>query len=213
VGATYEVEAKPSNLALGFGAEAEPSENPVLTECCEQPTDLCLAICLCIRVRIRYWVSHIGVRIGIISAVVITWFLWFFGLFGRFFGNFLNVPSGRIGYTPPRRDRWTLGWWRGVSRRCDVWVWGQIGITKSERRVFRYGRSTPGPSGLDHRSDPTCFCPGIGTCGWHGTTERVSSDILLEPVRADSPGPKWTEARKVGLWLQLMCCACSVIQP
>jgi hypothetical protein len=31
VGATYEVEAKPSNPALGFGAEAEPFENPVLT--------------------------------------------------------------------------------------------------------------------------------------------------------------------------------------
>jgi hypothetical protein len=31
VGATYEVEAKPSDPALSFGAEAEPSENPVLT--------------------------------------------------------------------------------------------------------------------------------------------------------------------------------------
>jgi hypothetical protein len=31
VGATYEVEAKPSDPALGFGDEAEPFENPVLT--------------------------------------------------------------------------------------------------------------------------------------------------------------------------------------
>jgi hypothetical protein len=31
VGATYEVEAKPSDPALGFGAEAEPFMNPVLT--------------------------------------------------------------------------------------------------------------------------------------------------------------------------------------
>jgi hypothetical protein len=31
VGATYEVEAKPSDPALGFGAEAEPFKNPVLT--------------------------------------------------------------------------------------------------------------------------------------------------------------------------------------
>jgi hypothetical protein len=31
VGATYKVEAKPSNLALGFGAEAKPFANPVLT--------------------------------------------------------------------------------------------------------------------------------------------------------------------------------------
>jgi hypothetical protein len=77
-------------------------------ECHEQPTDLCLAICLCIRVGIRYWVSHIGVGLGIririgigigviVTSAVITWILWFFGLFGRFLGNFLNVPSGRIG--------------------------------------------------------------------------------------------------------------------
>jgi hypothetical protein len=34
VGATYEVEAKPSDPALGFGAKAkaEPFENPVLTD-------------------------------------------------------------------------------------------------------------------------------------------------------------------------------------
>jgi hypothetical protein len=32
VGATYEVDAKPSDPALSFGAEAEPSKNPVLTE-------------------------------------------------------------------------------------------------------------------------------------------------------------------------------------
>jgi hypothetical protein len=31
VGAIYEVEAKPSDPALGFGAEAEPFENPVVT--------------------------------------------------------------------------------------------------------------------------------------------------------------------------------------
>jgi hypothetical protein len=31
VGATYKVEAKPSDPALGFGAEAEPFANPVLT--------------------------------------------------------------------------------------------------------------------------------------------------------------------------------------
>jgi hypothetical protein len=36
---------------------------------------------------------------------------------------------------------------------------------------------------------------------------------LLEPVRAGSLGPNWTEAWVVGLWLQLMCCARSVIQP
>jgi hypothetical protein len=48
-------------------------------ECREQPTNLCLAVCLCIRVGIRYWVTLIGVRIGIIvasaviSAAVITW--------------------------------------------------------------------------------------------------------------------------------------------
>jgi hypothetical protein len=34
VGATYEVEAKPSDPALDFGAEAEPFENPVLTGVC-----------------------------------------------------------------------------------------------------------------------------------------------------------------------------------
>jgi hypothetical protein len=33
VGATYKVEAKPSDPALGFGAEAEPFANPVLTLC------------------------------------------------------------------------------------------------------------------------------------------------------------------------------------
>jgi hypothetical protein len=32
VGTTYEVEAKPSDLALGFVAEAEPFENLVLTD-------------------------------------------------------------------------------------------------------------------------------------------------------------------------------------
>jgi hypothetical protein len=31
VGATYEVEVKPSDPTLGFGAEAEPFENPFLT--------------------------------------------------------------------------------------------------------------------------------------------------------------------------------------
>jgi hypothetical protein len=31
VGATYEVEAKPSDPALSFGADAEPFANPVLT--------------------------------------------------------------------------------------------------------------------------------------------------------------------------------------
>jgi hypothetical protein len=31
MGTTYEVEAKPSDLALGFSAEAEPFANPVLT--------------------------------------------------------------------------------------------------------------------------------------------------------------------------------------
>ena len=31
MGATYKVEAKPSDPALGFGAEAEPFANPVLT--------------------------------------------------------------------------------------------------------------------------------------------------------------------------------------
>jgi hypothetical protein len=31
VGATYEVEAKPSNPAIGFRTEAEPLEKPVLT--------------------------------------------------------------------------------------------------------------------------------------------------------------------------------------
>jgi hypothetical protein len=40
-----------------------------------------------------------------------------------------------------------------------------------------------------------------------------SNGQLLEPVRAGSPGPKWTEARMIGLRLQLMCCARSVIQP
>jgi hypothetical protein len=33
---------------------------------------------------------------------------------------------------------------------------------------------------------------------------------VLEPVC--SPSPNRTEARKVGLWLQLMCCTRSVIQ-
>jgi hypothetical protein len=32
VGATHKVEAKPSDLALSFGAEAEPFANPVLTK-------------------------------------------------------------------------------------------------------------------------------------------------------------------------------------
>jgi hypothetical protein len=41
----------------------------------------------------------------------------------------------------------------------------------------------------------------------------LQSAEVLEPVRAGSPGPKWTEARIVGLWLQLMCCAHSVVQP
>jgi hypothetical protein len=192
-----------------------------------QPTNLCLTVCLCIQVRIRYWVSRIGIGFGIgiraivasavVSAAIITAVItgvsWCFGLFGRFFGNLLYVPSGRIGYTPPRWDRWTSGWWHGILRRVDVRVRGQIGVTKSKWRILGYGRSAPGPSGLDRQSDPICFCPSIGTCGWHSTTERVSSDILLEPVCAGSPGPKWTEARVVGLWLQLMCCAHSVVQP
>jgi hypothetical protein len=32
VGATYKVEAKPSDPALSFGADAEPFANPVLTD-------------------------------------------------------------------------------------------------------------------------------------------------------------------------------------
>jgi hypothetical protein len=64
-------------------------------------------------VGIRYWVSHIGIGLGIVvaSTIVITWITGVLGLFGRFFGKFLNVPSGRIGYALPRRDRWTSGWW------------------------------------------------------------------------------------------------------
>jgi hypothetical protein len=41
----------------------------------------------------------------------------------------------------------------------------------------------------------------------------IVAAFLLEPVHAGSPSPKWTEARIVGLRLQLMCCAHSVIQP
>jgi hypothetical protein len=89
---------------------------------------------------------------------------------------------------PPPRDRWTSGWWHGLIRRFGVWMRGWIGVMKSEQRIFGHGRSTLGPSGLDGRSDPTCFCPSIGSCGWHSTTEHVSSDILLEPVRAGSLG-------------------------
>jgi hypothetical protein len=44
VGATCEVEAKPSDPALGFSAEAEPFANPVLTVpmCCilQAPVEL-----------------------------------------------------------------------------------------------------------------------------------------------------------------------------
>jgi hypothetical protein len=54
-----------------------------------------------------------------------------------------------------------------------------------------------------------CLVPGMH----EEITYFALNGLLLEPVRADSPSPNWTEARIVGLWLQLMCCACSVIQP
>ena len=38
MGATYAVKAKPSDLALGFGTEAEPLENLVLTG---SPCEIC----------------------------------------------------------------------------------------------------------------------------------------------------------------------------
>jgi hypothetical protein len=81
----------------------------------------------------------VGIRIivtsTVISATVITWISWCFGLFGRFFGNFLNVPSGRVGYAPPHKNQWMLGWWHGIGQRCDIQVQRQIGIAKSEWRI------------------------------------------------------------------------------
>jgi hypothetical protein len=56
------------------------------------------------------------------------------------------------------------------------------------------------------------YCGGLETMDCSKITEWRPNP-LLEPVRADSPGPNWTEAWKVGLWLQLMCCTRSVIQP
>jgi hypothetical protein len=41
----------------------------------------------------------------------------------------------------------------------------------------------------------------------------VYDKMVLEPVCVDSPSLNWTEARIVGLWLQLICCTRSVIQP
>jgi hypothetical protein len=46
-----------------------------------------------------------------------------------------------------------------------------------------------------------------------GHTYRHGACILLEPVRAGSLGPNWAKAQIVGLWLQLMCCTRSAIQP
>jgi hypothetical protein len=56
------------------------------------------------------------IRLTVQSAAIITWITGVLGLFRRFFREFLNMPSGRIGYTPPCRDRWHRGGGMGLVR-------------------------------------------------------------------------------------------------
>jgi hypothetical protein len=90
-----------------------------------------------------------------------------------------------------------------VTAQCDTEDVGEMLIIFDPKKPGRRMRVplTPHHTG-EHRQTNLML-----------TTPSLISATLLEPVRAGSPGPKWTEARMIGLRLQLMCCARSVVQP